>query len=65
MEKIFQKEHIKLLRQNLETILELSQVVANNTKKFSKAMSANGSLQPQEAKQFLDHTKVSWAKRRF
>jgi DNA-binding HxlR family transcriptional regulator len=57
MEKIFQKEQIKLLRQNLQTILELSQVVANNTKKFSKAMSANGSLQPQEAKQFLDHYK--------
>ena len=57
MEKIFQKEQIKLLRQNLQTILELSQVVASNTKTFSRVLSANGSLQPQEAKQFLDHYK--------
>ena len=57
MEKTFQKEQIQLLRQNLQTILELSQVVASNTKTFSRALTANGSLQPQEAKQFLDHYK--------
>ena len=57
MEKIFQEKQITLLRQNLQTILELSQVVASNAKTFSSALSANGSLQPQEAKQFLDHYK--------
>ena len=57
MEKTFQKEQIQLLRQNLQTILELSQVVASNTKTFSRALTANGGLQPQEAKQFIDHYK--------
>jgi DNA-binding HxlR family transcriptional regulator len=57
MERIFQKEEIQLLRQNLRTILELSQVVASNVKAFSSALSANGSLQPQEAKQFIDRYK--------
>ena len=57
MEKILQEKQITLLRQNLQTILELSQEVASNAKTFSSALSANGSLQPQEAKQFLDHYK--------
>ena len=57
MERIFQKEEIQLLRQNLRTILELSQIVASNIKAFSSSLSANRSLQPQEAKQFLDHYK--------
>ena len=57
MEEFFQEKKIPLLRQNLQTILELSQVVANNAKTFSSNKSANGGLQPQEAKQFIDHYK--------
>jgi DNA-binding HxlR family transcriptional regulator len=57
MEENFQDEKILLLKQNLQTILELSQVVASNVKTFTSPLSANGSLQPQEAKQFLDHYK--------
>ena len=57
MDEEFQDEKILLLKQNLQTILELSQVVASNAKMFSSALSANGNLQPQEAKQFLDHYK--------
>ncbi|MCW3983233.1 MAG: winged helix-turn-helix transcriptional regulator [Candidatus Bathyarchaeota archaeon] len=57
MEKIFQKKEIHLLRQNLQTILELSQVVASNTKTFANVLSSNGSLKPQEAKKFIDHYK--------
>jgi DNA-binding HxlR family transcriptional regulator len=57
MEEKFQDEKILLLKHNLQTILELSQVVASNVKTFSSPLSANGSLQPQEAKQFLDHYK--------
>lgn len=57
LEKIFQKKEIHLLRQNLQTILELSQVVASNTKTFANVLSSNGSLKPQEAKKFIDHYK--------
>jgi DNA-binding HxlR family transcriptional regulator len=57
MEKLAQEEQITLLRQNLQTILELAQGVASNAKTLSSVLSANGSLQTQEAKQFLDHYK--------
>ncbi len=57
MKEKFQDEKILLLKQNLQTILELSQVIASNVKTFSNALSANGSLQPEEAKHFLDHYK--------
>jgi DNA-binding HxlR family transcriptional regulator len=57
MEKFVQEEQITLLRQNLQTILELSQRVASNAKPLSSVLSTNGNLQPQEAKQFLDHYK--------
>lgn len=57
MEKFVQKNQIALLRQNIQTILELAQEVASNAKTVSNALSANGNLQPQEAKQFLDHYK--------
>ena len=57
MEDVFKKEQIWLLRQTLQTILEQAQVVASNLKTFSSGLSVDGSLQPQEAKQFLDHYK--------
>jgi DNA-binding HxlR family transcriptional regulator len=57
MEEIFQKEQIALMRENLQTILKLAHLVASNSKTFSSALSANGKLQPPEAKQFLDHYK--------
>ena len=57
MEKLVQEKQITLLRQNLQTILELSQEVTSNAKTLSSVLSANGSMQPQEAKQFLDHYK--------
>jgi DNA-binding HxlR family transcriptional regulator len=57
VEKFVQKNQIALLRQNIQTILELAQEVASNAKTVSNALSANGNLQPQEAKQFLDHYK--------
>jgi len=57
MEKNLQEQQILLLRQNLKTILELSQIVANNLKTYQSALSDKGNLQPQEAKQFLDHYK--------
>lgn len=57
MKEKFQDEKILLLKKNLQTILELSQVIASNVKTFSNALSANGSLQPEEAKHFLDHYK--------
>lgn len=44
MKEKFQDEKILLLKQNLQTILELSQVIASNVKTFSNALSANGSL---------------------
>ncbi len=57
MEKRVQEKQTTLLRQNLKTILELSQEVTSNAKALSSVLSANGSIQAQEAKQFLDHYK--------
>jgi len=57
MEGLAQEKQITLLRQNLQTILELSQEVTSNAKTLSRVLSANGNMQPQEAKQFLDHYK--------
>jgi DNA-binding HxlR family transcriptional regulator len=57
MEKAIQEKQITLLRQNLQTILELAQGVTSSAKTLSSVLSANGNLQPQEAKQFLDHYK--------
>jgi len=57
MEKLVQEKQITLLRQNLQTILELSQEVTRNAKTLSSVLSDNGNMQPQEAKQFLDHYK--------
>jgi DNA-binding HxlR family transcriptional regulator len=57
MERLVQEKQITLLRQNLQTILELSQEVTSNAKTLSSVLSANGNMQPQEAKQFLDHYK--------
>jgi len=57
MERLAQEKQITLLRLNLQTILELSQEVTRNAKTLSSVLSANGNMQPQEAKQFLDHYK--------
>ena len=57
MENFVQEKQITLLRQNLQTILELAQGVTSSAKTLSSVLSVNGNLQPQEAKQFLDHYK--------
>ena len=57
MENFAQENQFALRRQNLQTILELAQGVASNAKTLSSVLSANGNLQPQEAKQFVDHYK--------
>ena len=57
MEKFVQEEQLTPFKQNLQTILELAQRVASNAKTLSSVLSTNGNLQPQEAKQFLDHYK--------
>jgi DNA-binding HxlR family transcriptional regulator len=57
MEKIVQEKQTTLLRQNLQAILKLSEEVTRNAKTLSSVLSANGNMQPQEAKQFLDHYK--------
>ena len=57
MEKFVQEKQIRQLRQDLQTILELAQGIASNAETVSSVLSANGNLQPQEAKQFLDHYK--------
>jgi DNA-binding HxlR family transcriptional regulator len=57
MEKVIQEKQIALLRQKLQTILELAHEVAFNARTLSSALSANGNLQPKEAKQFLNHYK--------
>jgi DNA-binding HxlR family transcriptional regulator len=56
-EKLAQEKQITLMRQNLQTILELSQEITSNAKTLSRVLSANGNMEPQEAKQFLDHYK--------
>jgi DNA-binding HxlR family transcriptional regulator len=57
MEKFVQEKQTALLRQNLQAILKLSEEVTRNAKTLSSVLSANGNMQPQEAKQFLDHYK--------
>jgi len=57
MEKSVQEKQTALLRENLQIILELAQGVASNAKTLYSTLSAEGNLQPQEAKQFLDRFK--------
>jgi hypothetical protein len=57
MEKLVQEKQTVLLRQNLQAILKLSEEVTRNAKTLSSVLSANGNMQPHEAKQFLDHYK--------
>jgi DNA-binding HxlR family transcriptional regulator len=57
MEELAQEKQTALLRQNLQAILELAQGVASNANTLSSVLSVNGNLQPQEAKQFLNHFK--------
>ena len=57
MEEFAQEKQTALLRQKLQAILELAQGVASNANTLSSVLSVNGNLQPQEAKQFLNHFK--------